>query len=223
VPVDDEEEAAMNPASDDSGSGAHRDKPASVPSARERIVERPRSFEVWWERLVSLPELVRVVHLHAPVALAGGRTPVEIVASGVGVLIVDDTHHFVWGVFHRTLHIRVQPRVTVRFIGLAGIREQVLSLESVVTETPRRIVVKSDGLPLFDGDEAVVHVRAPRPLPVAIEALAPSRAPLRALASVRSTVEPMRTRVNDSVFKLSARTRALSLRIRLPGGPDDSP
>jgi len=196
---------------------------APMTMARERHVERPRSLGAWWKRLVARPELVRVVHVHAPVALAGGRTPIEIIASGVGLLIVDDARHLVVGVFHRTIRVRVQPRVTVRFIGLAGAASQVLPLESVVSESPRRIVVESNGLPLFVGDDAVVVMRVPQPLPVELEALAPARAPLRTLASVRAVCTPLRTHVNESLTSLFSRAGALSIRIRLPGGPDDSP
>jgi len=181
-----------------------------------RDPERPRTIEEWLRRAVRPPEIVRAVHVHAPVALARGRTPVEIAVSGIGVLTVDDFARFVWGACTTTVLVRAQPRVTVRFVGLTAFSVQELSLTSVVHEVPRRVVVtKSAPDVLAEEPRLALSLAIPR-APDAHRALAlPSRAAIASRANVRASGPDARAPIDRVVQVLASRAASLAVRARV--------
>lgn len=71
-----------------------------------------------------------IATLMHPVVLAHGRTPVRVVARGVGLLRVGDVTRLVLGSFDEVLWVRSAPRIEVRF-GLAR-----RTIDAVVVAAP---------------------------------------------------------------------------------------
>ena len=90
---------------------------------------------------------------HGPVALAGGRTSIHVVAEGAGVLVVGDVRRRFWRGLDAHVLVEVAPRILVRVRGLLG-GEQ---LELVLTpRSPAPAPVDAPALPSVP--RAHVHV-----------------------------------------------------------------
>lgn len=191
-------------------------KPIAPARAPARDPVRPTTFEEWVRSVVRQPEIVRAVHLHAPVALARGRTPVEVSVSGVGVLTVDDYARFVWGACTTTVFVRAQPKVTVRFVGLTAFSSQELSLSSVVHEVPRRVVVTKSAPDMLEEEPRLsLSLALPRAPDVGSAFAVPSRAEIAALADVRASAPDARAPVDRVLQVLASRVASLAVRARV--------
>jgi hypothetical protein len=104
-------------------------------------------------------------YLVHPVVLAGGRTPVRVVARGVGRLRVGDLRFWVLGTFDRVVLVDAAPRIDVAFNFTRKVLTPALvpdpappEVSAVVVETPH--ILLDVPRPAFD-----VAIRLPRGAP----------------------------------------------------------
>jgi hypothetical protein len=147
--------------------------------------EQRLSFADRVRALFARPRLLHVSHAHA-LAVPGGRTPVRVVARGVGRLTIGDTVRFIGGAVDDVFFAPAAKNIEVRFEGLFGRAERRATVKHLLPDGPVRIVVT-------DAPLAHVDERA-RPIvlkPKSAQAL--ERAPLTPAVDL-PTVRPRRPR-----------------------------
>lgn len=94
-------------------------------------------------------KLVLVRHLHGAVALDRGRTPIRVVATGWGRLVVGDVAVWVKGAVDRTFLVVAQDLVRVRCRGPLGGDETLLRLVTFAppVEPKARAAVRAPDAP----------------------------------------------------------------------------
>lgn len=127
--------------------------------------------------LWSRPRIVGVEAPHGPIALAGGRTPLRVVAEGSGVLEIAGVRRRFRGGLDENFLVPVAPRVVVRVRGPFGVFGRLLD---------------ALGVPVGDVREIVLDPLAPAPAPVDV-ALQPPGAPVPRVA-LRGKVGPLAPR-----------------------------
>lgn len=97
----------------------------------------------WFRR----PRILRVEHLYAPIALAGGNTPIRVVVEGTGTLEVGTMRrrfrNGLDAVFFVPVssHLTVRARRTLRVLDLLGIEQRTLAL-TVLAPAPAPVDVE---------------------------------------------------------------------------------
>lgn len=91
--------------------------------------------------LFRRPEILSAVHVHAPVALSGGKTPLHIVARGKGWLRVtsdasSSPRRFCADGFDGVVHVDVAGYLRVEFSSLVGRAVVVVAIPHIVRAGP---------------------------------------------------------------------------------------
>lgn len=131
-----------------------------------------KGFSTFFAHLVGLfvrPRIQTVEQIHAPIALARGRTPVRVLTTGTGRLQVGDLNLWTTGHTEHNVLVDVHPEVRVHFRNLRGRAMSTLVLEGLQSHIPARLQVRPqqrEHMPpwiddVFQGTSFQLHLRTP--------------------------------------------------------------
>jgi hypothetical protein len=164
--------------------------------------------------LFEKPRIIRVEHVNAPVALAGGRTTIRVVAEGAGLLEVgigpSAVRRFVRGRIEEDFLVAVHKDLLVRFVSLAGRASRHLTLEHVLRPAPGRLVLDEQTRP--------GELRPPADVAVPLPGLRSPRVDAARVAVPSARTAAPAPRAGPRLSLPSIRPRPLGPRLRVHQG-----
>ncbi len=112
--------------------------------------DRTRPVRGWWRILFARPRIEHLA-LRPARALGGGRSEVELIVSGAGLLRVGTTRRWFWGTTALVARVAPPVELQVRCRGLGGATAQTLVLGSSPTPPPE--------LPSLELPSLTLHLR----------------------------------------------------------------